>query len=135
MPWNDMHISSGNALHVWFQLLAMQPVHPRQARTLAANEHSKHARAGLDETPLAGVNMHMHKVSFVLESLVFDLLNQRAHMHAKARGTPSAGVDKRFHVCVTVDVWCSHLALKSSPLVSTASTECAFPIQNSAAAS
>lgn len=87
------------------------------------------------EEPLADINVHMHKLSSVLESLVIDLRNQGAHMHAKARGTPSAGVDKRFHVCVTVDVWCSHLALKSSPLVSTASTECAFPIQNSAAAS
>ena len=48
------------------------------------------------EEPLADINVHMHKLSSVLESLVIDLRNQGAHMHAKARGTTSAGVDNGF---------------------------------------
>jgi len=61
----------------------MQPVHPRQAWTLAANEHGKKAHGGLDEEPLTGSNTHTQKLSFDRESLVIDLLNQRAHMCAK----------------------------------------------------
>ena len=67
-------------------------------------------RAGLDEEPLADINTHIHKLSSVLESLVIDLLNQRAHTHAKARGTTSTGINKRFDICITVDVWCLYLA-------------------------
>lgn len=78
----------------------MQPVHPRQACTLAANEHCKKARGGLDEEPLADINTHIHKLSSVLESLVVDLLNQRA----QKLEAPQALVSK-FDFCITVDVW------------------------------
>ncbi len=92
------------------------------------------ARAGPDEKALADINTHIHKLSCVLESLIIDLLNQRAHMRATARGTTSTGVHKRFNFCITVDVWCLYLALKTGPLVPTASTECMFSIENSEAA-
>ena len=90
------------------------------------------ARGGLHEEPLADINTHIHKLSSVLESLVVDLLNQRAHMHAKARGTTSTGVKVRLlcHCRCMVSV----SSMKTSPLVPTASTECIFPIENSEAA-